>query len=104
MSYPEHEKLKAIQQESQAIGGFLEWLTCTKGIRTSRYVKIWHDEIIQSEEDVPEEDRDDIYEQLMPEQLDINKILAEYYHINLNKLEEEKRAMLEEMRRLNNQH
>ena len=98
---PRTRKLKAVQKESQAIGGFLEWLTCTKGIRTARYVKVWNDEIVESEEDVPEENRDEIYNQLITENLDINKILAEYYGIDLNKLEQEKRAMLEELRRMN---
>ena len=101
--YPEHQKLQNVADKSQAIGGFLEWLTSTKGIRTAKYVKVCHDEIIQSEEDVPEEDRSDIYEELVPEHLDINKILAEYYEIDLNKLELEKRAMLDEIRAHNSQ-
>jgi hypothetical protein len=99
--YPEHEKLKAVQEKSQAIGSFLEWLTGTKKYVTAKYVKVWNDEIIDSEEDVSEENREDIYDQLIPESLHINNILAEYYEIDLKKLEQEKCAMLEELRKLN---
>ena len=28
MKYPEHEKLKKIQDQSQIVGEFLEWLSC----------------------------------------------------------------------------
>ena len=66
--YPEHEKLKAIHHESQAIGSFLEWMK-------SEY---------------PKETRLPPYS--------IQFLLAEYFEIDEDKLELEKRAMLETIR------
>jgi hypothetical protein len=36
--YPEHDKLVAVQEQSQTIGEFLEWLTGVKGYRLARHV------------------------------------------------------------------
>lgn len=66
-SYPEHDKLHAIHDQSQQIGMFLDWL----------------------HETYPEESAE------LPR---ITKLLAEYFEIDENKLEEEKRRMLDKCR------
>lgn len=75
-TYPEHEKLAAVSAESQVLGEFLEsddhpyvlaeWVTF-EGYSEPR---------------------------LMPVQKSIQQILADYFDINLQKIESEKRQML----------
>lgn len=74
--YPEHDKLTAIQEESQTIGEFLD--TCgyalceiKGGLTKDRFI---------------------------PVRKPITDILAEYFCIDQQKIEAEKRAMLESMR------
>jgi len=81
INYPEHEKLKAVQKESQAIGEFLDWLTGEKKIELAK----WN-------EDERVEDR------LLPWHHSTEKLLADYFKIDLVKLEAEKRKMLAELR------
>ena len=82
--YPEHVKLQAISEDSQKIGNFIEWLRergaqiCTLDEADDAY---WpglqvHDRIVNS----------------------IQDILATYFDIDPEKIEEEKRTILEEMR------
>ena len=82
--YPEHEKLKAIKDRSQAIGEFIEWLgdndmaVCEfSGGNVDRW---W------------------------PTGQPINKLLARYFEIDLDRLEDEKLAMLDAQRALNAKH
>lgn len=78
-SYPEHEKLAKIGDQSQTVGEFLEWLTGTKGWTLAH---------------VP-----DYYEStLVPVSYTITTLLAEFFDIDQTKVEAEKRAMLDEMR------
>lgn len=65
--YPEHEKLRKVSGESQNIGAFLDWLTSESE---------WQSESAE-----------------LPR---ITEILAAYFEIDEGKLEEEKRAMIEE--------
>lgn len=76
-SHPEHEKLAAIKDKSQAIGGFLEWLE-EQGITLCT---------------LPENS-----DYFVPCHMPIQQRLAKYFDIDLNKLEQEKQAMLEELR------
>lgn len=78
MAYPEHVKLKAIQAKSQACGEFLEWLD-ERGIELGCWA----------------EGRFDPYSYRK------TSLLAEFFGIDERKIEEEKRAMLDEMRRMN---
>jgi hypothetical protein len=75
--YPEHDKLAAISDESQVIGEFLE--TC--GYELSE----WNDDL----------------EEFRPVRGGTNRILAKHFGIDLDKIEEEKRAMLDTMRTAN---
>lgn len=84
--YPEHDKLAAIKAESQLLGEFLSWLD-ERGIRLSHYNPLGSRragddglvEIGRSREE----------------------LLAEYFEIDLRKLDDEKRDMLEQQQRLN---
>lgn len=104
--YPEHEKLRAIADKSQAIGEFLDWLSlpaaeggkgvvlteraCPHGYwpmeecKESRYCR-------RGEESV----------QFWPFRSSTTKLLAEFFKIDLDKIEEEKRAMLDAIRAAN---
>ena len=101
--YPEHEKLAKIKEQSQAIGEFLEWLESK------------HRSICKWQEGITEADRiidafatahgkgnPDINEEpergWFPICQSIEKTLAEFFNIDLNKLEQEKRQILEEIR------
>ncbi|RWR30466.1 hypothetical protein D2T29_12405 [Sinirhodobacter populi] len=83
MDLPEHEKLKAIKPLSQAIGIFIEWLG-QNGMT------------ICSENRSPY--RPDEY---VPIQRTTEKLLADHFEIDLNRLAAEKEAMLEEVRAVN---
>ena len=78
--YPEHEKLQKVIDQSQTIGEFFEWLKNTKKIVMAQWGK---------------------WDSLYPLSLPTQETLAEYFEIDLNKLEQEKRAMLEELRQHN---
>lgn len=81
--YPEHDKQRAVLQEAGAIGEFLDWLG-SKGIFLASHVEI---------EGYSSPQLQVIYTQ--PEQL-----LAEHFGIDLTKIEREKRAMIELMRKV----
>lgn len=86
--YPEHEKLKAVHIQSQACGEFLEWLAREKNYSLCYYYA-----------PSPEEDDDGAEEGYVPVSIRIEDLLAEHFGIDLNKLEAEKRAMLDEFRK-----
>lgn len=76
--YPEHAKLAAVADQSQAIGEFLEG----GGFILAEYVTFeGHDRAT-----------------LVPVGRSINDILAAYFDIDLAKIEAEKRAMLASLR------
>lgn len=76
--YPEHDKLKAVEKESQFLGGFLEWAN-EEGMFLAEY-------------------DDDIMRTVRKS---TNTLLAEYLDIDLVKLEKEKQGMLAEIRKMN---
>jgi hypothetical protein len=80
--YPEHNKLKAIREKSQAVGEFLDWLP-EEGITLCSF--------------------SDENEHYYPCQLTIQQLLAKYFQIDLEVLEKEKQHMLEEIRAQNPQ-
>jgi hypothetical protein len=85
--YPQHEKLHVVKAKSQAIGEFLEWLTTDQGWFIARW-----SELDPGESGVA-------YGMVM--RPDTNKLLAEFFDIDLKVLEEEKLAMLAELRKMN---
>lgn len=77
MNYPEHEKLHNIKDQSQIIGDFLENLP--NGLVLARWGGFEHDDLFLAHKRTEE-------------------VLADYFGIDLDKIEQEKRAMLEELR------
>ena len=83
MKYLEHEKLKEIQKETQLCGEFLEWLM-------SKYTFCEYNR-----------HRSDDNQVLVPAgYINKQKLLAEFYDIDLDEIEREKRQMLDELRKV----
>lgn len=107
--YPEHEKQAAVLEQSQAIGEFLDNGLPTMGLVL--YQKItrpceadhkcsrsrWHSD----EELATIVDGRVQIEEWWPTHRSIQSILAEYFGIDLDKIEAEKRQMLDELRAMN---
>lgn len=77
MQTPEHDKLMLVSEKSQAIGEFLGWLRNSKKIHLCSI------------------GADGEY---YPSFLNINKVLAEFFGIDYEELENEKRHILEKIR------
>lgn len=73
---PELDKMLAVKDQSQTIGEFLDWLTEVKGYVLAEY---------------DENDR------LYPKYSSIETLLAEFFGIDLKKIEEERRAILKSL-------
>lgn len=121
--YPEHDKLAAVKDQSQAIGSFLDhgpWTLCLwqEDGNNGKPMYVWSEDSAtgkrksESGESASRWDyanghanRNPEYEEweegFFPVYRPIEKLLAEYFGIDLERLEAEKRAMLEEQRRLN---
>lgn len=78
--YPEHDKMAKIADKSQKIGEFLDWLNSEKDIELKRWSEE-HDEYVS------------VF-------TSTTVLLAEFFDIDLTKIEAEKRAMLDRMREL----
>lgn len=89
---PETDKMIAVKDQSQAIGEFLEWLD-EKGWWICRSAT-------QEDTRDDEGERTGIREgDLLPIYKSIEILLAEYFNIDLKKAEQEKRALLESLRK-----
>lgn len=111
--YPEHEKLQAIKDESQAIGEFIEdgpYTLCEW--KNSPDVPRWIDSRTGTDKTPHHRDvspfathsvanPDWFDEGYYPIHKSINQILADHFDIDLDKIEREKRAMLDELRKAN---
>lgn len=82
--YPEHEKLHAVKDKSQAIGEFIHWLAETHDAHVITY---------ECDYDGRWERRRGAEGRWMRERL------AEFFNIDLAKIEDEKDAMLAELRK-----
>ena len=101
----ELEKLERVKERSQEIGEFLEWLLETKKYRIAKYLtneeyegeeNVWVDKSLFG--DAKPIKRHTIGKnELMPLSIDIEKLLAEYFGIDLTKVEEERREILKEI-------
>lgn len=78
--YPEHIKLKAVQERSQAIHEFVEFLQ-GKGIHLAEYLE------------------NSISDRLVPSGKGLTNLVAEFLDIDMKKLEKEKQHMLDEIRK-----
>jgi len=79
---PECDKLVAVQPKSQVIGEFLDWLA-ESNFAVCRYANY---------EDAPSHDG------WVPARLSLEELLAEFFVIDLGKVEQERRAILDELR------
>jgi hypothetical protein len=77
MTYPEHEKLKALGDSNQIVGDFIEWLS-EQGYEICR----WNDSGTHC----------------LPVHLHRDQMLADFFEIDRDKLEAEKRQMLDALR------
>ena len=93
--YPEHEKLRAISGESQVIGDFLEWFRSTKKVRFLQAHE--HSEDCQGPQQCGFGDEHPFDLGIVPGS--IADWLAEYFEIDQTKIDNEKRAMLEDLRK-----
>jgi hypothetical protein len=91
--YPEHEKLRAVQERSQSCGEFLEWLQSEKGIVLAEYVTPTWKELGYSAKP-----RKPIEQRLVPCTINVTKLLAKFFGIDAAKLDAEKDAMLDVLR------
>lgn len=83
-SLPMLEKMHLVQRESQIIGEFLDWLLNQKGLRLAHYVG------------------ESPFVELVPYRGDdrhplIEALLAEYFDIDLDQAERERRALLDKI-------
>lgn len=93
----EVDKMKEVQERSQAIGDFLDNFLHSKGIVLATYHK--HTVKMCGKDELGDWNCGWNSEQPIPYRYDIQKLLAEYFGIDLKKVEEEKRKMLEEIRK-----
>ena len=81
--FPECEKLHAVSAESQKLGEFLAWLQDEQGYTLCKFY----------EQNAYGED-----EGYFPDRKSIQSLLAEYFEIDMDKVDEERRQMLKELR------
>lgn len=85
--YPELEKLRQVSDESRAISGFLEWAE-SKGYRLVKTVTTevvdWRGSTTTEEDEVP---------------ANVDQALADYFGIDMDKVEAERRELLDRLRR-----
>ena len=104
--YPECDKMVKVQSQAQAIGEFLEWLD-SKERRVCEWVEGTTDaaRIARAfnfgahEEDEEEDNKPNTG--WYPITFNIEKLLAEYFNIDLQMVEKEKRQILDEIRKTN---
>lgn len=77
---PECDKLAAVRDRSQVVGEFIEWLTGEKGIELAIF---------------GENEEGD--EALLPFHFNRDGILAEFFDIDMNRVEKERRAILAQL-------
>lgn len=82
--YPEHDKQRAIIDQSQAIGEFMDWLREKHGVFLAEHDPHWHPNSGCA----------------VPVLTPITNHLADFFGIDLDKLEAEKVTMLERQREL----
>lgn len=101
--YPEHDKLRAVKDKSQAIGSFIEFGIPKLGFALCLEHK--HDDgcgEVEFEREGREVRECGLFEgEYLRQYGRIEKILADHFGINEDRLEKEKRKMIDECRRAN---
>ena len=99
---PECDKMLAVQEKSQAIGEFLEWLNSGEADKSDFKRPIFLSAYrIVTETSRGELEEDEYYVSdchIDPIPYTIENMLARFFGIDLEKAEKEKRALLEEIR------
>lgn len=85
--YPEHDKLRAVQEQSQAIGEFLDLWCPEQGLVLCELVHRGR--------------TGEGYDEYVPARRNLQALLAEHFEIDLDVLEAEKEAMLVALRAVN---
>jgi hypothetical protein len=91
---PETDKMLAVKDNSQAVGEFIEWLGRNKMV-IARYASKEDEWADEGEERVATGVKEG---DLLPVYTSIEKMLAKYFKIDLDKVEKEKRQILEDLR------
>jgi len=90
--YPEHDRIRALGSDSQTAGEFLDWLLQDKGYTLCEWRKEVRNELPDGYYDTEPEGQYPIY-------TTTEKLLYEFFGIDADKIEQEKRHMLEECRK-----
>ena len=109
---PTLDKLAKIRDKSQAIGEFLDWLACEKESTICRHMtKEEREEIVDElSEEFGDKTTDrfvrilaylspEAQQDFVPLRGGINSLLAEYFEIDQKQAENERRQLLEDLRR-----
>jgi hypothetical protein len=102
MTMSELDKIMAVKEKSQAIGEFLDWLF-EKGLHLARYLTEEEYESEDNREDEPWMEGETFKRhiikkgELIPVHDDIEKLLADFFEINLSKVEDERRELLAQL-------
>lgn len=96
---PTLDKLRGVKDKSQTIGSFLDWLQSEQKIQLMHY----HEHIESCfDEDGDSDSNCGLFEDdPMPNHRSIEKLLADYFEIDLGEVEKERRALLDWQRELN---
>jgi hypothetical protein len=89
--YPEHEKLTAIVEQSQAVGEFLAWCAEEKGYALA----VW--EPRQRRDSKGRFSHNRVEQRMHPVATPTRRLLSEFFQIDDAKIDAEKRAMLQAM-------
>jgi len=92
MKTPELNKLTAISGDSQKIGAFLDWLFHEQKIELAKT----HSHAPSCDDGCGCGYRDG---ELEPVDMDINRLLASYFDIDLKRVEDERRKLLEKLQK-----
>ena len=100
---PECDKMAAVREKSQAIGDFLEWLQSGEPFQNlpfkrSIFLAAYEVEAEDSDGEMLPEDEWCTGDTLLPYAYNTERLLAQFFGIDLDKVEQERRAMLEEIR------
>jgi len=95
----EVEKIREVKEQSQAIGNFIEEFLRGKGIFLAKYHKHTKECYVFGKKKFKIPQCGINSEQPISMHYNIEKLLAEYFKIDLNKAEEEKRKILEDLRK-----
>ena len=104
---PELDRMSKVKDKSQIVGEFMDWLRDTKGLTFAKYHEhgddCWalheHDDLCIPKCKAEREMTCGVSEErLLPYTLNMERVLAEFFDINLDRAEKEKRSILEHIR------